>query len=496
MASTVIDNLVVNLGLNSSEFAAGIKSVEGALEKVNSAVKAIGASLAVVFVKNQLTKFADMAQHLDTLSKKTGISTKEIQDWGNAVQIEGGSAEAFEGTLQHLSDEMQNITVTGTSGMVPMLAKLGISYRNVGGSMKTPIQLLRDLSVKFQGLSNQQAFSLGKKLGLDDGTIALLQKGSKGIDEILKKTSKLAVLNEKDIKRGIQLRKSWQELSLVFKKLGMMIGSAFLPIANKLTSWALKLSEWCNNNGENVKHIFEALAIIWGVNIAQKAIPSLMKALSLLFSHPLFSVGLATLVALFDDLRTFMEGGDSMFNWQPVLDGFQEFINSPLWEKLKGLFSSIWELIKSLVSMFVSLFDLLSDLGVFKALGVALGVVADALGLIVDGLKWIVDKGAGVMKWIGNLFGGKKEEAEPVKNANLSDANVKALQKLEKETTPTIPLTAANNNNVNNSQTSTSIGNITINTSGDVDSESIKKIANTTTKSTPSQLAVQSNYGM
>lgn len=508
MATSTIDELVVSLGLDPKKFNSGMNTVMDACKSLDNAIKALGASLAFVFVKNQITKISDMSQHLDLLSKKTGISTDEIQAWGNAVKIQGGSIEGFESTLQHFANEMQNITTTGNSAMVPMLTRLGITYRNVGGGLKTPIQLLRELSSRFQGMSSQQAFSLAKKFGIDDGTVLLLQKGEKGISQILDKTSHLAALNEKDIKRGIELRKSWQELSLVFQKFAIRIGAAFLPAVQQLAKWGDKIASWMSKNGENIQHIMEGLVLVIGTKLALQAIPALLKALSGLAHNPGF-LAIASFIALWDDLRTFMKGGESVFNWKPIIDAFEKFVASPVWKKLKDLFGSIWELLKGVFGLFSDLFGLLSDIGVFNLFAKALEGIAWALEKIVDAAKYLIDKIGVSVSWIRKKLGATSSEEErlgatsskeekEIKAGSVFTLTPEIIAEAQKATAPVSPLVPANSNIANNNQTTTTtIENVNINTNSGVDANSIKRLANTTnTTASPTQLALQSNYGM
>lgn len=486
MASNVIDQLLVTLGLDSKDLDKGLARLQGTLKSVDTVINAFGVSFAGIFVKSQIDKIADMSQNFDLLSKKTGVSTEEIQSWGNAVKIQGGSAANFENTLQYLSNEMQNIAINGNSNLVPMLTRLGIAYRNVGGSLKTPIQLLKELSNKFQGLSNQQAFSLARKLGLDDGTVLLLQKGEKGLNEILNRTRKLNALNEKDIKTGVELRKGWKEIGLVFQKISVQIGAVFLPVVQKLSEWGIKLAEWLDKNGENVKNVLEGIAIVIGVSLIPKIL-SLTKALAALMMNPYFAVigaAIAGFLALFDDYKVWKEGGQSLFDWGK---GF-EFLSkaaTKCWEKLK----SFWDWLKS--TWFGKAAKWLwttmngGENGPDDEINEA---IKDMLhdGLSTKDIKeQLTDSGLSDKEI--------EERINKVKNNTPVVYRMDDAGKLVRATTPAEPLTRNfATNTTNTTTTTTSIGNVNI-SAEKVDGDSIKNLANTLSDQT---LALQSNYGM
>lgn len=524
MATNVIDNFLVQFGLDARDLEKGFAQLQTTLKSVDNMIKATTGYFVAMFAKNQIEKIADMSLHFDLLSKKTGISAEEIQSWGNAVKIQGGTVESFESTLQYLSNEMQSIAINGNSSLVPMITRLGIAYRNVGGSLKSPIQLLRELSVRFQGLSNQQAFSLAKKLGLDDGTVLLLQKGEKGIDEILTKTRKLNALNEKDIKTGIELRKSWKEFGLVIQKLAVQFGALFLPVAQKLSDWGGKFADWMDKHGENVKNVLEGIAIVLGVSL----IPKIAALAKLVVGNPWIAVlgaAITGFLALFDDYKVWKDGGDSLINWGKAF-GYLSEMASKCWDVLK----SFWDWLAD--SWLGKGFEYLSKgiKSIWEAMGGGNNNISDEIDesirqMLEEGLSnkevkdHLVDSGLSEKEMeeriakqrkalqkpkVSNnpekkiIFKFNDEEDEQLsKIPESSDKKIafkfkEDAQKLLVGTNPVSPIASRNISNTTNT-TTTSIGNVNI-TAEKVDGDSIKNLGNTVSKQ--KNLALQSNYGM
>lgn len=306
MAQT-LDTLVVELVLNSAAFAAQSKGVEKALNGIKTAAQATGLVVAAMFVKSGISQFVAQAQELGNLSRSVRENAEDLQAWGEAVKREGGTAEGFNATVKKLSDDLMSIPLTGgNSPLLGGLTRLGVQFRNLDGSMRKPLAVLKDLSTRFQGMSAAQSLALGKKLGLDEATIRLLQKGRKGLDELLVKYKELGVMSNQDIKTGERLKKMFQDYQQVITALGLRFIRFFLPAAEKVSQWLTKAAKWVQQHGRAV----EAGIIAIGTAITAYLVPSLLK----LVANPVL-LGLTALAAavflLVEDFMAWKEGADS-----------------------------------------------------------------------------------------------------------------------------------------------------------------------------------------
>lgn len=306
MAQT-IDTLVVELFLNSSTFAAQSKGVEKALNGIKTAAQATGLAVAAMFVKSGISQFVSQAQDLGNLSRAVRENAEDLQVWGEAVKREGGTAEGFNSTVKKLSDDLMSIPLTGgNSPLLGGLVRLGVQFRNLDGSMRKPLSVLKDLSARFQGMSAAQSLAIGKKLGFDEATIRLLQKGRKGLDELLVKYKQLGVMSNEDIKTGERLKKMFQDYSQVITALGLRFIRFFLSAAEKVSQWLTTAAKWVQQHGRAV----EAGIIAIGTAISAYLVPSLLK----LVANPVL-LGLTALAAavflLVEDFMAWKEGADS-----------------------------------------------------------------------------------------------------------------------------------------------------------------------------------------
>ena len=308
------------------------------------------------------------------------------------------------------------------------LVRLGVNFRNLDGSMKKPLDTLKDLSARFSKMSLVRSLALGKKLGLDEPTIRLLQKGRKGLDELIAKYKDLGVMSAEDVKNGAKLNKVFQDYRQIITFLGMRMAGYFLPIAEKISNWFIKAAKWVKDN----ERVFKAAITTIGAVITA----SLIKPILALVSNPVL-MGIAALSAaimlIVEDFMAWKEGADSLFGplyewlskkipeaWKWVNEVFEEFINwfKTLDEKWPNLFIAFERLKK----WFLDLTDNGKIFaGVFDVIKIAIDTVIETIKTLFG---WFTD----LMGWfdkIGEKLGGKIAEwvvGEKIEDNNLSPA--------------------------------------------------------------------------
>jgi hypothetical protein len=113
-------------------------------------------------------------------------------------------------------------------------------------------------------------------------------------------------------------------------------------------------------------------------------------------------VGLLAILTLFDDFKTWQEGGESLFNWAPfvpVINSVEAALQS-LWEVMKNL----GEVLGAVASAFVSLFHG-NFTGFFDGLKGAASAVLDIFKNLWDSIKGIGGALAQTAGIVGGLFG-------------------------------------------------------------------------------------------
>ena len=111
---------------------------------------------------------------------------QDVQAWGDAVARQGGSLQGFEGVIGGLTKQLQSIPFGGGEGLLATLAQMGISAFNAQGKLQNVFDLLPQISEALAGMPKGQAIQFGARLGLDQGTLLLLEKGPAQVNELIK----------------------------------------------------------------------------------------------------------------------------------------------------------------------------------------------------------------------------------------------------------------------------------------------------------------------
>lgn len=266
--ATVIDALVVKLSLDSSDFESGEKKVAAGLddtrkstERVGKDIAANGKKAAEFFgqLQSAALKFfavltvgrgmADFTRtivgggaQLDRMSKRLDTSADTLSRWQGAVRQSGGTGEGLIGTLQGLSGEMTQIAITGQSSLIPMLGFLGVSLKDSNGKAKTTVELLKDIgdaaNTKIANKANR--FNILQSMGIDEGTINLLMKGSAERDRLL--TSQKGY-SDADAKAAREAQEKWEGVKLQIERTSQAIVIKMLPVLDRLTKAMLLFAE-------------------------------------------------------------------------------------------------------------------------------------------------------------------------------------------------------------------------------------------------------------
>src|SRR5271165_3624836 len=226
MASTVIDELVVQLGLNAEDFVKGQKTLLESLKKAREGVeeehKKIQGSIGVTAgAFNELSKRAlgftalligghdleSFVSHIITtdanvgrLAKTMDLSARELSIWQTAAHIAGGSAEGITSALGFLTSEIQTFGLTGQSSLLPYLNSLGVGLLNSNGQLKTPTELFKDIAGVLAGIDPARAAVYANVFHMDTATLNMAIRGRLELEGMLVAAGKINVLTEEQVR--------------------------------------------------------------------------------------------------------------------------------------------------------------------------------------------------------------------------------------------------------------------------------------------------------
>ena len=358
MATKIIDTFITIFKSDSKDMEKGLDNIN---KKANT-TKRVLQGLAVLgvgyFLKRTVQDLLNTGFALNNLSNSLGENIEEIQAWDRAVERLGGSSNAFNETLKNIQQQLTLIPVEGMSPLLLQLNRLGINFRNVDGTVKSSLQVFRELAGVFGNLSQTQSFSLGKRIGLDEGTIRLLQKGSQSAEELIRKQKELGVISKEEAERITDVKNQLQDLGQVLRIGVLQLGSFFLPVVDKAVKGFQKLSGWVKDN----KRAIQSFAITAaGIYAGFKAF-----TLALSLNPFIIALGLvgSAIAILIDDFLAFKEGANSLIDWDALIENAKYLgsIFEEVGSTILSFFENVYEIGFKLGEMIAGLVEKLENL--------------------------------------------------------------------------------------------------------------------------------------
>lgn len=333
--TTVIDSLIVELGLDPKGFTKGQKDAAAAMVKTkddaNKAAKEMeeaGKRAAQFFsqlrgqvialfaaftagkgIKEFVSDIVSSDAATGRLAKTTGTMVEALSAWRGLVVLAGGSAAGIAGSIQGLVQQFQQFSLTGESSVIPYFRALGVNISDDSGKMRDMSSILLDLADRFSHMDPAKAAAFGKALGLDEGTINVLIQGREAVEAMLKEQERLGVVTAEQARAAAELQRSWGGLEQSSSSLGRMLITAFQPVLVKVVNALTDIAVWARDHKPFVEAAFTALAAA---------------AIALAIAFSPISLGVAVLIAalvalgteyalIYDDWVTWTEGGEALF---------------------------------------------------------------------------------------------------------------------------------------------------------------------------------------
>lgn len=361
--ATVIDTLFLELGIDSGKFGTQAKEAENRLDRmsasfgraeksaaksskglekqaaqsakstkqakslmqaVGSLAKGFAAFTALVMGSNALDKMiregAQANVELDNLSRNIGMSRNQLQAWGGMAEMAGGSAEGMKGSLAGLSMGITRLTTMGDTSMVPFFNAFGVALLNADGKARDLDSIMLDLSDRFSKMDRVQAYNLAKSMGLDDGTINTLMLGRAEMEKMLEMQRNLYRSGEKEIQVSRELTQARGYLNAQWDSLKAMLADALAPVLLKIVKMVSGFVDYLMKHENSMKHVFEGLAFVLGAVLVPAFIAAAASLLAFIapFAPFILTVGAlgAAFLLLYDDYKTWAEGGKSLLDWK------------------------------------------------------------------------------------------------------------------------------------------------------------------------------------
>lgn len=415
---SVIDELLISIGLDAKEFAKGVDAVRGKVEnfatkakeqfeavgtqsKDTGAVSALsfsragervqklgeaskeaasaisdsfkGAAPVIELVRSKLgllaatfglvaggaqtfSNYIDKSESLGNLSTQLGVSVRELDAFGKAAEAAGGSAESI-------------------------FSSMKTYFQQTG----RPAEEVFQLASKVEGMSRGAAQRFLQAQGVALDAIPIFLQGQKALDALMAKYRKTA-FTAQDSRNARAFKVAWMDFKIAAQDVGNVFVRLVLPGVTKVLDGLSGLVGIIRENARAFALLAVGFGLVFGLKnlnaiknaiLAVRAFGVAIKMAALPVT--VIAAGVAALVLAIDDLIGFAQGADSLFERMLKKMGAGAADIEELRESLKTLgegFSWLWDKVKPLLGGALTL--------VFKAVsGVIVGLVAAINGVII-----------------------------------------------------------------------------------------------------------------
>jgi len=250
-----LGSMVVSLGLNATEFVTGLTKSEYEARKFAQNMEKIGrqagtflgvaatAAAAGLFV---MTKNAiDAADHLNDLSKSTGIAVGTLGGLGFAAEQSGSSLEGVGKAVGKLNIEIA-AAAAGNEQANRTFAAMGISVRDAAGNIKDADQVFSEVATAFASYEdgpNKAAIgnALFKKSYQD--IIPLLDQGGAKLQANVDYYKKYAGVTEEVAQQADEFNDTIKKLQLLTGSFARTLAAELLPSLQNVADEFLRSKE-------------------------------------------------------------------------------------------------------------------------------------------------------------------------------------------------------------------------------------------------------------
>ncbi|HHG0531369.1 TPA: transglycosylase SLT domain-containing protein [Klebsiella pneumoniae] len=387
MNAETLKDFLISLGFKVDE--AGARKFDAVvagttLKAIELGVKVEAAALSVVAFT------AKIASGLDDLywaSQRTGATVEGIKQIGYAVSQVGGSVDGARGSLENLARFMRN-----NPGAEGFLNRLGVQTRDASGNMRDMATIFTGVGQRLSSMPYYRANQYAQMLGLDENTLMAMRRGIGQFSGEYTAMAKAIGYNA-DV-AAVSSNKFMTSL----RSFGLMAGMARDKIGSSLADGlAGSLDRLRRQILENFPKIEGAITstvkgILWAGEMVGRIIYRLIQAASdirawwigldsdtqkliqtlggLLVAWRLLNAAIlaspvswvlalaAAILLLYDDYRTWKEGGKSLIDWKQWEPAIEKAKAAILWlrDKLLGLKDNVggWQNAFEVLATFVA----------------------------------------------------------------------------------------------------------------------------------------------
>ncbi len=282
----------------------------GGLQGFGAMVNGLKGFLALA-AGNELVQIArditEQAAALKDASEQTGLATEDLQAYGLAAEMAGGSAGDFTMAVKKLSKELATGT-DETGGQSKLFTQLKIETRDAQKQVRSFGEVLPEIAEKISALgSSEEQTALAVQIFGRAGQrlLPILKQGAAGVQQLKAQLDELGGgFSQEAIDRADEYDDNIVKLNYAFRSLKSLLVVQVAPALGQIVSYIVKGTSWLAQFNKHTTAASSAVAVL----------AAFLTSKLLLALAPFLLPGLKFLAIFLavDDLIAFLRGKDSV----------------------------------------------------------------------------------------------------------------------------------------------------------------------------------------
>ena len=322
-ASESFGTLGDSVGESNKELASKAKTIVDVTKRLVGFFAVIAGSNAI---SRFVTGISQANDQLNFLSQRLGMSARDIKGIDTAIAALGGANASAINSIVSLNQGIQEMVLMGNDALIPFFSAMGVSVVDASGAVREMDDILLDMSDSLSRMDSRQAYALANAMGLDEGVTNALMQGRDAMQDMLDLHKQIYVSSKAELETSRELSKAQALLSAQWEGLKTIIANMLTPALLHITKVVSGWVDYLNRNERQVKAFFIGISTAIGVVLLPLLIKGAIATIAFMSPFLLAALAVAGLGAaitlLYDDYKTWAEGGKSLFDW----GGFIEYI--------------------------------------------------------------------------------------------------------------------------------------------------------------------------
>ncbi|KWI89558.1 hypothetical protein WM11_21580 [Burkholderia ubonensis] len=266
---TIVDALVVTLGLDTSAFKRGKSEAGAATKKLTAEERAAAKEIeernkkaaesfrsirnevlalvaiftAGVGIKQFTESTINSAVNLGYMAQNLKMSTTELSAWQRAAERAGGTSEGITNTLLASQNDISKLKFGQVTEGVQWFLRMGGSVKDLKDGNSYLLARARIISSMFKTDLGRARF-IAQQMGIGDGEFNFLKQGEGAVLALVDAQKKNSAVTERQAEQALKLKNAWLDVRDRLQYVGTTILLELMPTFEKLLGKLQNMADW------------------------------------------------------------------------------------------------------------------------------------------------------------------------------------------------------------------------------------------------------------